>query len=109
MHAWEALLTMKVDRLENMTKGWFVGDFKPAVLRTDAVEVAVKKYKAGDREEAHYHMKASEITLIVSGKVSMSGRLFSDGEIITISAGEATDFEALTDVTTVVVKMLRSK
>ena len=42
MHAWEALLTMKVDRLENMTKGWFVGDFKPAVLRTDAVEVAVK-------------------------------------------------------------------
>ena len=41
---------MKVGKLDDMTKGWFVGNFEPSVLRTNAVEVAVKKYSEGDFE-----------------------------------------------------------
>jgi hypothetical protein len=39
---------MKVDKLDRMVKGWFVGNFEPTVIKTNDVEVAVKKYKAGD-------------------------------------------------------------
>ncbi len=39
---------MKVFHLDEMVKGWFVGNFNPTVLSTNDVEVAVKKYKAGD-------------------------------------------------------------
>ena len=33
---------MKHDRLGDMTKGWFVGNFSPTVLCTSDCEVAVK-------------------------------------------------------------------
>lgn len=95
---------MRVEKLDKMIKGWFVGDFEPTILKTDAVEVAVKKYKAGDYESAHYHKIATEITVIVSGEVEMNGIRYAEGDIIVIEPNEATDFRAITDVVTTVVK-----
>jgi quercetin dioxygenase-like cupin family protein len=88
-----------------MTKGWFVGDFAPTALRTTAAEVAVKTYRAGDREDRHHHKVATEITLILSGEVRMNGATYRTGDIVRIEPGESTDFEAVTDTTTVVVKV----
>ena len=96
---------MKTDRLEQMVKGWFVGDFSPTVLQTQGFEVAVKHYRAGDREDWHYHKVATEITVIVSGEVEMGGKAFRAGDIITLSPGEGTAFSSTTDSTTVVVKV----
>ncbi len=96
---------MKHARLENMVKGWFVGDFEPTLLRSKDVEVAVKHYKAGDREDTHHHRIATEITVIVSGEVTMMGKRWSAGDIVQVEPGEATDFEALTDAVNVVVKL----
>jgi hypothetical protein len=95
---------MRHDRLETMTKGWFVGDFSPVALSSKACEVAIKHYVAGDHESAHMHKIATEITAIVSGRVRMLGAEWGPGDILTIEPGEATDFLALTDVVTVVVK-----
>lgn len=96
---------MKHARLDGMIKGWFVGDFEPTLLRSKDVEVAVKYYKAGDREDTHHHRVAVEITAIVSGEVTMMGRRWTAGDIVMVEPGEATDFEALTDAVNVVVKM----
>lgn len=95
---------MKCDKLDAMTKGWFVGAFSPVVLHSTDFEVAIKHYRKGDSEGAHVHRVATEITAIVGGRVLMSGQEYGDGDIVTIPPGEATDFEALSDVTTVVVK-----
>ena len=95
---------MKKYQLKDMTKGWFVGDFTPTIIKTQEVEVGVKQYRKNDYEEKHHHKTATEITVIVSGKVRMNGELYSAGDIIVIEPGEATDFEVLEDVTTVVVK-----
>jgi mannose-6-phosphate isomerase-like protein (cupin superfamily) len=92
-------------RLDNFTKGWFVGNFSPTILPSDAVEVAVKHYRAGEAEGAHYHKVATELTLIVSGRARMSGEEVGPGEIIKMEPGQATDFVPLTEVTTVVVKL----
>lgn len=92
-----------------MTKGWFVGDFEPHVLRTDSVEVGVKHYKAGDRENWHYHKIATEITVVVSGEVEMSGKRFTSGDIIVMEPGEGTDFRAVTDAVNAVVKLPGAK
>jgi len=96
---------MQVFKLDDMTKGWFVGDFSPAALRTDAAEVAVKRYTGGTKEPRHLHKVAPEVTLILEGSARMNGSVHSAGDIVVIAPGEATDFEALTDVTTVVVKL----
>ena len=95
---------MKHSRLDDMTRGWFVGAFSPTAHSSDQCEVAVKRYKAGDYEHAHYHKIATEITLILSGRVRMSGGEWQDGDIVILSPGEETDFHAITDAVTVVVK-----
>jgi len=100
---------MKHDRLEGMIKGWFVGDFAPVALRSAHCEVAIKHYAAGDHEAAHYHAVATELTAIVSGRVRMLGQEWGAGDILTIEPGEATDFTALTEVVTVVVKLPSAK
>ncbi len=95
---------MKTARLDEMIKGWFVGNFTPTALATEACEVAVKMYKAGERENAHFHKIATEVTLILSGRVRMMGKEWGPGDIVVLSPGEITDFEALTDAVNVVVK-----
>ena len=91
--------------LEQFTKGWFVGRFSPTLLETDAVEIAIKHYRAGESEISHHHKVAVELTAIVSGQVRMSGEEFGPGEIVRILPGQSTDFAALTDAVTVVVKL----
>src|SRR5262245_3990458 len=88
-----------------MVKGWFVGDFEPTALRTKAAEIAVKSYRAGEREEWHYHKVASEVTVVLSGEVRMNGAVYPAGTVIRLDPGDGTDFEAVTDATTVVVKV----
>ena len=96
---------MKVARLEEMVKGWFVGNFTPSLYKTNDVEVAVKEYKIDDAEEAHFHKIATELTAIISGEVLMNGKRYRAGDIITVEPYESTDFRALTDAVTVVVKI----
>lgn len=95
---------MKHDRLEQMVKGWFVGSFTPTVLNTDACEVAVKYYRQGDSEARHLHKIATEITVVVQGEIRMCDQVFVAGDIVTLAPHDATDFLALTDAITVVVK-----
>jgi len=95
---------MKHARLEDMVKGWFVGGFDPTAHGTQACEVAVKRYAAGEREAAHFHKVATEITLVLSGRVRMAGREWGEGDIVVLQPGEPTDFEALTEAVNVVVK-----
>lgn len=96
---------MKTFKLDEKTRGWFIGDFDGAHYKTKDCEVAIKKYKAEDYEAKHLHKIATEITLIVQGKVMMNGVEYGEGDIIQMDPGEATDFKALTDATNVVVKI----
>lgn len=96
---------MKHHRLDDMTKGWFVGAFAPTAHDTANCEVAVKHYQSGDHEAAHHHKIATETTLVLSGQVRMVGREWHAGDIIVLEPGETTDFQALSDAVTVVVKV----
>jgi quercetin dioxygenase-like cupin family protein len=92
-------------KLNEMIRGWFVGAFNPTAYRTDACEVGVKSYLAGEYEAAHFHKISTEVTLIVSGSVRMNGTTWARGDIIVLEPGEITDFEALTDAVNVVIKV----
>ena len=92
-------------KLEDFLRGWFVGGFEPTLDKTTDVEVAIQHFKKGDKEASHCHKIATEITAIVKGKALMKGITINEGEIIKIEPGTYTDFEALEDTTTVVVKL----
>ncbi len=95
---------MTISKLDQMVGGWFVGDFSPTAHRTTAAEVACKHYKAGAKEGAHVHKIATELTLLVSGKVRMNGTDIFPGQIVRLEPGEPGEFHALEDSVTVVVK-----
>jgi quercetin dioxygenase-like cupin family protein len=96
---------MKKDSLTDFIGGWFIGNFSPSLLKTNDVEVAVKHYKPGDYDNEHYHKIGTEYTVIVKGRVRMSGNEYSEGDVLTIPPLEPTDFLAITETTTVVVKI----
>ena len=91
--------------LTEMVNGWFVGEFSPAAFKTGNCEVAIKHYRKGEREKAHYHKIATEITLILKGRVSMVGQVWETNDIVVLNPCEISSFEALTDTITVVVKV----
>ena len=95
---------MKVLSLKNMKAGWFIGNFKPAALESKEFEVACKYYNKGYKARPHIHKVASEITLVVYGRVKMCGQEMQEGELVLLEPGEVSDFEALEDSATVVVK-----
>ncbi len=96
---------MKIAKLEEMVRGWLVGNFEPTLYKTTAVEVGVKEYAAGDHETWHFHKIATEITVIVTGRVKMNGRELTAGDIVVIEPGEGADFEVLENSITTVIKL----
>lgn len=91
-------------RLEDMTRGWFVGNFTPTLLTSEQLEVAVQHFAAGTEEAEHHHRLATEITVIVSGRAVMCGRELIAGDIMVLPPGTATSFRAIEDTVTTVVK-----
>jgi len=96
---------MEVFKLEDMKRGWFVGNFDPSIFKTEDTEVAVKEYREGDYEPEHFHKIATEITVIIDGMVRMKGNTYRKGDIIVVKPNESTDFLALVHTTTVCVKL----
>ena len=95
---------IRTAKLGDMIGGWFVGDFYPNILHSKDFEVAVKFYKAKDKEDWHVHKIGIEITLILDGSVRMNNNIYHHGDIVLLEPGNGTSFEALTNVKTVVVK-----
>ena len=96
---------MKINKLSHMIRGWFVGKFEPTVYSTEACEVAIKTYTIGQFESKHHHKIATEITVIISGKVKMNDVEYGQGDIITVEPNESTDFLVLEDTITCCVKI----
>ena len=96
---------MQVSNYEDMVRGWFVGNFEPSAFKTNDVEVAVQQYKKGDTENSHHHKIATEITFIMEGTAKINGIEYKSGDILVIEPNESVEFEALTDVKNVVVKV----
>jgi len=95
---------MKNHNIKDFVRGWFIGDFEPALLRSNDIEVAIQYYKAGDHEPKHVHKIAREITVVAYGRVTMLGQQYVTGDIIDIQPGTPTDFFAIEDSATLVIK-----
>ena len=99
------IIDMIFYNLEDMKKGWFIGDFDVSVFRTKGFEVAIKRYKKGDGEPLHWHEKACEFTVVISGLVSFNGNIFKENAIVIVEPNERVEFKALEESVTCCVKI----
>lgn len=92
--------------LAEMVGGWFIGNFEPVAMQSEHCEVAVKRYKAGDKEAWHWQESAYEVTAVISGEVRIGSQYLHTDDVIVLAPGlsDAASFEALTDATLVAVK-----
>lgn len=96
---------MTKHQLGDFSGGWFVGNFEPTLVKTADFEVAIKKYKSGDKENRHYHKVAREFTAVIDGTFKMNDIIVKAGDIIEIAPGEGVVFECLEGGSNVVVKI----
>lgn len=87
-----------------MKAGWFIGDFEPSVLRTREFEVGVKSHPKQSKWDVHYHKQATEITLLVSGKMKIADQVIESGQVFVLEPYEVADPVFLEDCLVVVVK-----
>lgn len=96
---------MEIKRIEDMTRGWFIGNFTPAMLMTSDVEVGYIRHTKGEYWEKHYHKKAIEINYLIRGSMRIHNQILTTGDIFTIFPYEIADPEFLEDCELIVVKL----
>lgn len=94
---------MEIFDFGQMKGGWFVGDFNPTAYPA-SFEVCYKQHKAGEKWDTHYHKRATEINLLVSGKMSINGTIINAGQIFVIYPYYVSAPIFLEDCTLVIVK-----
>jgi len=98
------LKNMKIQKLSDMTRGWFVGNFSPSVFTTEDFEVGFLSHKAGEHWPKHFHKESVEINLLVSGKMIIQGHEILPGDIFILDKFEIADPVFIDDCSLVVVK-----
>jgi len=97
-------ISVNVTRIEDYIKGWFVGNFSPVLIPSKDFEIAVKWFKAGEKEAIHKQIIATEVTVVIEGSIKLGDQIFIKGDVILIPPGEFAAFESLTDSALVCLK-----
>ncbi len=79
---------MKISKLNEMTRGWFIGDFEPSIIRTKAFEVGILTHKKDEDWGEHYHKIATEYNILLKGKMSINGTVLNEGDIFILEPME---------------------
>jgi quercetin dioxygenase-like cupin family protein len=95
---------MKIYKIDDMTRGWFIGDFEPSVLRTKDFEVGVLTHNKGEDWPAHYHEFSTEYNLLLKGKMTIQKQELNEGDIFIIEKNEIANPIFLEDCKILVVK-----
>ena len=97
--------SMKVNRIENMTRGWLIGDFSPSILRTSDFEVAYLHHKQDEKWPAHIHNIANEYNVLIRGSMKLNNELLSQGDIFIVKKGMMTKAKFLEDCEILCIKV----
>jgi len=69
-------------------RGWYIGDFPEAVVKTKDFEVCYQTNSQDYDVRPHYHKVITEIQLVVRGCLIVNGEEFRAGDICVIEPGD---------------------
>lgn len=94
---------MKISHIDQFTKGWFVGNFDPSLLKAN-FEVGYHRHTAGEFHQDHFHKQGTEINVIIEGQIKINNQIFGPGDIFVLEPYEVSQAEFLTDVKLIIVR-----
>ncbi len=74
--------------ISDFHRGWFIGDFEKAVLRTPDFEVALIHHRKGEMWPAHFHKESTEYNVLISGRMSINNIEMLPNDVFIIEKGE---------------------
>jgi hypothetical protein len=89
---------------ESGDRGWFIGNFAKAVVKTEDFEVCFQTNKAGTSYPKHYHSIITEVQLITRGCMVLNGEEYRSGDICMIEPGDVNEATYTEDTDTVAIK-----
>ncbi len=95
---------MEIFKIEEMTGGWYAGDFDPVAYRTKDFEICYKKHAKGEEWPKHFHKEADEINYLRSGRMIIQGKELVSGDIFILRKNEVADPVFLEDCEVFIVK-----
>jgi hypothetical protein len=95
---------MKIDHIKNYKRGWIIGDFDPAILKTDQFEVAYMHHLPGEYIAPHFQLIATEYNVMISGKMRVNGIVVGPGDIFVFDTYEVADVEVIEETHLICVK-----
>jgi quercetin dioxygenase-like cupin family protein len=95
---------MKISRIEDYFRGWYVGNFEPSCFNTELFEVGLLTHKKGEFWAPHVHKIATEINLLIEGEMKMGEETLKSGDVFIIEPNEVSTPIFLTDCKLVVIK-----
>ncbi len=95
---------MEVRHISEFKGGWLAGWFTPSIVTTKDFEVGYSIHPKGSTWDVHYHKIATEITLLIRGRMKVCGEVLTDGAVFLIPPNEVADPEFLEDCEVVVIK-----
>lgn len=96
---------MKVYNIKDMSHGWFMGDFEPAVYRNRGFEIGHHHHKAGTSPVRHRHNIIKEYNYMIKGRAIVSGIEMTTGAIFLYDPGDIADIQFLEDTDLIVIKV----
>lgn len=96
---------MKIGNINDMYRGWVIGDFEPSLLRTKDFEIGILKHPKGEKWPAHYHKIATEYNILIAGTMRLCDTELVPGNTFILEPGEVADPVFHEDCTIVCVKV----
>lgn len=89
---------------EEFTRGWFLGNFEPAVFQTKDFEVGLLVHGEGEKWDFHYHTLGEETNVLLSGYMHINGRFIPEGSVFRFPKNQIACPEFLTECRILCIK-----
>lgn len=96
---------MKIKNLSDMVGNWFIGEFAPTAFKTSDVEVCYKIHTQGEYITPHFHKIATEINLLLEGKMIINSQTILPGQIFILDPEEIVYANPVEESKLIVVKV----
>lgn len=80
--------TNSIWKLSEFTRGWFIGNFTPSILKTCDFEIAKLHHIKNEKWPFHYHVEADEYNILLKGKMILNGQPINEGTLFIIHKNE---------------------
>lgn len=97
--------SVKVNTLNNMTRGWLIGDFEPSIFRTKNFEVGYLTHYKGEEWPAHVHNETNEYNILIRGKMKINNEYIQERDIFVIPKGMLTKATFIEDCEILCIKL----